>query len=960
MVKAGKGSKPTAKKGNEGQRSHALQKKMTKAKENPFDKFSNAKKKHDVINRKVKGEDRNIGRAREKAIEERRKRLLGDYQSSKKSNTFDDKRFGESDASLSLEDKMFLRFQKEKVKKARNMSQFNLDADDTEILTHRGQALGATNANEDEEGFSDDEDGHGGLDKDVVNQLHFGGGLVERTGEDGHGTSHNHTNRLDALQEIVMKSKIAKLQRKEAKEEQETGREELDSAWNEIISAGMLDFKPTGRDKSEIKKEEEALGGTSDFLGYDTAFRGMAYEARAAASDRTKTPEEIATSARTKLEELEAERLRRMRGEPAVAPDGTTADTKASKGGNKEKKKEVKPKMVKKDSMGNDLIDQEDSDSDIESESEDEEEEEDDDDDDEDDDDDDDEEEEDEDEDEDEEEEEEKEEDGAPKKFRKPTYGISLPKRDIAAADKSNSKSSLKSNKSVTATVKEIQPTINEEMPHVIPCPQDYDEFQEQVTQWVQQPADLHALITRIVSYYSVHLPGQLGVDHKSLMHNFLDILLRTFIDIADSMSELSCSFDNAEQYTEDIHGVEMQLDSLTAVIFQLCMDLGESTAAALWGRTLRTFHKQLQKRLRDYAQGVKGTTCFPSLGRLLLLRVLAHVFPVTDFRHPIITPTVLFLCQCLGQCPVSSTVDLASGLYISTLLSTVYCIGTEPVRFVPEVSHFLGGVLRTMAGEGQEQEQTWERLQILGGGMGTMDSKRLKWLPKILSSIEEDEEEEQSTTGALPWSYFSANSTRPHNQLQSSQSRSAAQSMLSLTVLLCRNLFTQQLISSSLPETLTPLLQALKKVPGAAASDLYHDMKEGINRILHTRRALMWRAGQKITIEQKNPKFDLNYSFRKDRDEDQERNKVKQLDRQLKRESKAAMRELRRDSEFLDTIAYNERKEAHSARKDERARNFNFMEEQQATINLQVKKGTNLLKGAGSAGGKRARVKGL
>jgi len=40
---------------------------MVKAKaENPFDKFSNPRKKHDVLNRKVKGEDRNVGRARAK------------------------------------------------------------------------------------------------------------------------------------------------------------------------------------------------------------------------------------------------------------------------------------------------------------------------------------------------------------------------------------------------------------------------------------------------------------------------------------------------------------------------------------------------------------------------------------------------------------------------------------------------------------------------------------------------------------------------------------------------------------------------------------------------------------------------------------------------------------------------------------------------------------------------------
>lgn len=40
---------------------------VVKAKpENPFDKFANARKKHEVLNRRVKGEDRNMGRAREK------------------------------------------------------------------------------------------------------------------------------------------------------------------------------------------------------------------------------------------------------------------------------------------------------------------------------------------------------------------------------------------------------------------------------------------------------------------------------------------------------------------------------------------------------------------------------------------------------------------------------------------------------------------------------------------------------------------------------------------------------------------------------------------------------------------------------------------------------------------------------------------------------------------------------
>lgn len=59
--------------------------------DNPFDRFANSRKKHEVVNRRVKGEDRNVGRALAKAVETRKKNLLNDHLASKKTNTFADK-----------------------------------------------------------------------------------------------------------------------------------------------------------------------------------------------------------------------------------------------------------------------------------------------------------------------------------------------------------------------------------------------------------------------------------------------------------------------------------------------------------------------------------------------------------------------------------------------------------------------------------------------------------------------------------------------------------------------------------------------------------------------------------------------------------------------------------------------------------------------------------------------------
>ena len=84
-------------------------------------------------------------------------------------------------------------------------------------------------------------------------------------------------------------------------------------------------------------------------------------------------------------------------------------------------------------------------------------------------------------------------------------------------------------------------------------------------------------------------------------------------------------------------------------------------------------------------------STCWPSLGRLLLLRLLGHVFAVTDYNHAIVGSASLFLCQCLSQCPVSSHNDLSSGLLASCIL-----IGyvEETGRFFPEVFSFTRSVL--------------------------------------------------------------------------------------------------------------------------------------------------------------------------------------------------------------------------------------------------------------------------
>jgi nucleolar protein 14 len=70
---------------------------------------------------------------------------------------------------------------------------------------------------------------------------------------------------------------------------------------------------------------------------YCITYQELMFEARVQASDRTKTPEEIAKNEKERLEELENDRLKRMKGETDA--DNSDDDESNGKSGNSKSSK---------------------------------------------------------------------------------------------------------------------------------------------------------------------------------------------------------------------------------------------------------------------------------------------------------------------------------------------------------------------------------------------------------------------------------------------------------------------------------------------------------------------------------------------------------------------------------------------------------------------------------------------
>ena len=270
-----------------------LLKKGQKKDSNPFElKFS--KTKHAIFNKKVKGEKGKPGQTRKRGIQKRQE-TIGIELKSKKSNAFVDKRFGEF-SNMSMEDKLLSR---SKLMTRKKFSQNNLNFETNEIkLTHSGMDIDAFEEGGLEKVYDSDS---GELPRELVQNVHFGGFSEE-----------NVKSKNEIYQEIIQKSKMAKMERKIAKEADEELTREVDDELKDIrelldaSAASSTSVSGNVTDKVDLPPVRRfADGSFRTDEDYDRYVKELIYEKRAQASDRLKTEEEVAIEEKMKLEKLE-------------------------------------------------------------------------------------------------------------------------------------------------------------------------------------------------------------------------------------------------------------------------------------------------------------------------------------------------------------------------------------------------------------------------------------------------------------------------------------------------------------------------------------------------------------------------------------------------------------------------------------------------------------------------------
>lgn len=622
-------------------------KKETNKKINPFEVKIN-RQKQEVLGRKISKHDKGMpGLSRSKAIKKRKQTLLQEYNHRFKSNKFVDKRFGENDATLSVEDKMLKRFVMERMRKDKH-NKFSLNEGESG-LTHYGQSLSEIEKFDDPV-ISDDEDDEdeGRINAKLVAQEHFGG-LLEMSNFE----SIDKRPWKERMEELISKSKKEKYARQMEKEKSQEMMEKIDEEFKDVrllLSAGMK------------KKNESDDVSAAKHDDYDIAVRELKFEMKGMATDRLKTDEEIAKEEKEKLEKLEQDRIRRMNGiieenlptkrvhfsaddlddnfaldnkerfhvsykdGKLLTPGGSDEDDEDMEedndGDTNEEGGEDGKDSGKSDDGGDDSED-----------------------------------------------------DGGSNDESSESDDDSYADLDSDAAEEedddmvekteqSQSKKTVKVTDPVKAQKKqELMEAAKKELPYTFKVPDNY----EALLEILHGHSDENQLII-IERMRKCHHPS-LAEGNKEKLENLFSLLLEYYSDLA---------LQEQPQFGK--------MEKLLRHLYELCQ---MSPVSA--GHSILDQVKERQEEFNMICDKRNGKGLYPALDTLLLFKLVSILFPTSDFHHHVVTPTFIFISQMLSQCPVSHERDVAAGLFLSTLCLEFVSMSK---RYVPEAINFLHGVL--------------------------------------------------------------------------------------------------------------------------------------------------------------------------------------------------------------------------------------------------------------------------
>ncbi|XP_069798101.1 nucleolar protein 14 [Narcine bancroftii] len=419
---------------------------------------------------------------------------------------------------------------------------------------------------------------------------------------------------------------------------------------------------------------------------------------------------------------------------------------------------------------------------------------------------------------------------------------------------------------------KALMEAAKKELPFIFSVPKSYEDLKSLLAG--QSPEEQSLIVERI---WKCNHPS-LAEGNKSKLENFFGLLWTHVGELATR------------------HPPELNtIDKMVPHIYDLSQMFPEASCSLVQS-TLRQIMQEVEDQLQS-----KGRATYPTLDKLLYLKFTGALFPTSDFRHAVVTPALVHLSQLVTKCSVSSLREVAAGLFTCCLFLDFVSFSK---RFVPEVINFLLGILHLAVPSKDSL------------GYVVVPPFKAAGKSSNLLVLKDKEAAESWEMKPLPMSLM--HKTKPRDELQAAHIKFSCMALCfnlcKRCCLMYRELPAFQEIIHPLEILLTSHLPMNDYPP--QLQELFHEVLKEIKDRPSCYRPLAFEKKKPALLKFYTPKLvEITEYGKKRGSTEQERERLRLIHKH-RREFKGAIREIRKDAQFLARHKFSDIVQRDSERK--------------------------------------------
>ncbi|KAJ2649059.1 nucleolar complex protein 14 [Coemansia sp. RSA 1250] len=472
---------------------------------------------------------------------------------------------------------------------------------------------------------------------------------------------------------------------------------------------------------------------------------------------------------------------------------------------------------------------------------------------------------------------------------------------DDDGSDLRESDSEAESNEQQShAAARSAKPVSNHEssseLPFTFAAPTDYDAWVELVAPYTLEQQLV--IIKRMRTQYHIRLAPQ----NKGKLAALAVILTNHLAVLAEQNPPVS----------------KQTIDEIVRHIGELAPADPEQ-----FGEYCRELVIGMQRRIQ---KGIRQQTNQLRASDVALARLFVSVFSSSDRYHAIITPMMVAIAQFLSQHTFACVRDISIGLALAAIVHETQRLSR---RLVPEALNFVTSILAATVCDHNDSHD-WS------DGCVFPLSRRQR---EALGILHINTAEKCTDVSDISWALL------VEDVPATADIRYA---VLRACLALCRRYVDCYFSLSAFIECFQPLELLLDKVclrlprfklqraPDAVLKlleDLQSHLADQLTSARESRIPLKMQYHKPLAIASVAPKFESSYNPETHYDPDRDRSEILKLRRQVARERRGAVRELRRDAQFLAGERLKEQKEKDKSYADKMKKAWSVLESDQSEM---------------------------